>query len=345
MIAAKSGVQLPADFLAAAMASGLSETALLRYIDTQVSPKIASEAYGHVSLFFDCMMHRVQWMMILIGGCKHKWARVWFQRRAFILLPRNAQYYRCGYKARLACCDGPYLGDMLTMRVGSLRRGQSSRGGWRGRCRSCATACSRTRASCSSSAPRSASTQVLADRLSGYMHYAVMSRVVASPCSPARQTHRTSRPSHCSYDASSAAHRRHIRVHSSNIVVRGPTETYQMVCNAACATVAEVRKRGAEFWDEFEFYLSDLVVGCVLDVVLVSLMAPAAVITAKGTSIGRAPRVPLGLCCAGPDTSSVSQTMLPSKCCRSCTRRARRERSSPRHSARYIAVTVATSSS
>ena len=31
-----------------------------------------------------------------------------------------------------------------------------------------------------------------------------------------------------------------------------------------CATVAEVRKRGDEFWSEFEFYLSDLLVrlGC-----------------------------------------------------------------------------------
>ncbi len=66
--------------------------------------------------------------------------------------------------------------------------------------------------------------------------------------------------------------------------------------------MAEVRKRGAEFWDEFEFYLSDLVVGCVLDVVLVSLMAPAAVITAKGATIGSAPRIPLSFCCAGPDT-------------------------------------------
>ena len=39
---------------------------------------------------------------------------------------------------------------------------------------------------------------------------------------------------------------------------------------------AQVRKRGADFWAEFEFYLSDLIVGCVLDVVLVTLMAPAA---------------------------------------------------------------------
>ena len=50
---------------------------------------------------------------------------------------------------------------------------------------------------------------------------------------------------------------------------------------AGCATVAEVRKRGDDFWGEFEFYLSDLVVGCVLDCVLVGLLAPAAVIGAK----------------------------------------------------------------
>ena len=47
--------------------------------------------------------------------------------------------------------------------------------------------------------------------------------------------------------------------------------------DSACATVAELRKRGDEFWSEFEFYLSDLIVGLVLDVVLVSLLAPVAV--------------------------------------------------------------------
>jgi N-glycosylase/DNA lyase len=30
---------------------------------------------------------------------------------------------------------------------------------------------------------------------------------------------------------------------------------------SVCATVAEVRKRGEDFWAEFEFYLSDLIVG------------------------------------------------------------------------------------
>jgi hypothetical protein len=49
-------------------------------------------------------------------------------------------------------------------------------------------------------------------------------------------------------------------------------------CHAGCATVAELRKRGDEFWGEFEFYLSDLLVGLVLDVVLVTLLAPPAII-------------------------------------------------------------------
>ena len=57
-----------------------------------------------------------------------------------------------------------------------------------------------------------------------------------------------------------------------------------------CATVAEVRKRGEEFWQEFEFYLSDLLVGLVLDCVLVGLMAPKAVLggaAAAGGASGR----------------------------------------------------------
>ncbi|GFH08602.1 chloroplast lumenal protein, partial [Haematococcus lacustris] len=52
----------------------------------------------------------------------------------------------------------------------------------------------------------------------------------------------------------------------------------EVVIDSGCATVAEVRKRGKDFWAEFDFYLSDLVVGLVLDVALVSLMAPAAVL-------------------------------------------------------------------
>ena len=44
--------------------------------------------------------------------------------------------------------------------------------------------------------------------------------------------------------------------------------------DSGCATIAEVRKRGAEFWDEFDHYLSDIIVGIVLDAVLVTLIAP-----------------------------------------------------------------------
>lgn len=57
----------------------------------------------------------------------------------------------------------------------------------------------------------------------------------------------------------------------------------EICIDSACATVAEVRKRGEEFWDEFEFYLSDLLVGLVLDVVLVTLLAPVAVPGRKKT--------------------------------------------------------------
>lgn len=55
----------------------------------------------------------------------------------------------------------------------------------------------------------------------------------------------------------------------------------EVAIDTGCATVAEVRKRGDDFWNEFEFYLSDLIVGCVLDVVLVTLLAPVAVIGAR----------------------------------------------------------------
>ena len=55
----------------------------------------------------------------------------------------------------------------------------------------------------------------------------------------------------------------------------------EITIDSACATFAEVRKRGDEFWNELEFYLSDLLVGLVLDVVLVGLLAPTAIIGRK----------------------------------------------------------------
>lgn len=64
----------------------------------------------------------------------------------------------------------------------------------------------------------------------------------------------------------------------------------EVLIDSGCATVAEVRKRGEEFWTEFEFYLSDMVVGIVMDVLLVTLMAPVAVIGAKSKKSGGATR-------------------------------------------------------
>lgn len=72
-------------------------------------------------------------------------------------------------------------------------------------------------------------------------------------------------------------------VHNLNYCTHAQIASLKAMCivAAGCATVAEVRKRGDDFWGEFEFYLSDLVVGCVLDCVLVGLLAPSAVIGAK----------------------------------------------------------------
>ncbi|PIN00983.1 hypothetical protein CDL12_26510 [Handroanthus impetiginosus] len=48
----------------------------------------------------------------------------------------------------------------------------------------------------------------------------------------------------------------------------------EVVIDSCCATYAEVKKRGKDFWAEFELYGADLLVGIVLDVVLVGLLAP-----------------------------------------------------------------------
>jgi len=47
-----------------------------------------------------------------------------------------------------------------------------------------------------------------------------------------------------------------------------------------CATIAEVRKRADKFWDELEFYFSDIIVGVVVDGALVTMMAPRALMGA-----------------------------------------------------------------
>lgn len=59
----------------------------------------------------------------------------------------------------------------------------------------------------------------------------------------------------------------------------------EIVIDTICATIAEVRKRADHFWDEFTFYVSDIVVGVVLDGALVSLIAPVAVLGAAGRII------------------------------------------------------------
>ena len=68
----------------------------------------------------------------------------------------------------------------------------------------------------------------------------------------------------------------------------------EVLIDSGCATFAEVKKRGDVFWDEFEFYLSDLVVGIFLDVALVTLLAPtcmagaSTIVKAAGSSKGLA---------------------------------------------------------
>eukprot|EP00898_Chlorokybus_atmophyticus_P003544 jgi/Chlat1/4190/Chrsp27S04237 len=50
----------------------------------------------------------------------------------------------------------------------------------------------------------------------------------------------------------------------------------EVAIDSGCATFAEVKKRGKDFWAEFELYASDLLVGIVMDVAIVTLLAPVA---------------------------------------------------------------------
>ena len=50
----------------------------------------------------------------------------------------------------------------------------------------------------------------------------------------------------------------------------------QIVIDSCCATLAEVQKRGKNFWAEFELFAADLLVGVVVDIALVGLLAPYA---------------------------------------------------------------------
>lgn len=60
----------------------------------------------------------------------------------------------------------------------------------------------------------------------------------------------------------------------------------QIVIDSCCATVAEYQKRGKDFWNEFELYVADLLVGLVVNVALVGMLAPYARIGKPSISRG-----------------------------------------------------------
>ncbi|GFY93229.1 reticulata-like protein, putative [Actinidia rufa] len=60
----------------------------------------------------------------------------------------------------------------------------------------------------------------------------------------------------------------------------------EIVIDSCCATLAEVQKRGKDFWAEFELYLADLLVGVVVNVALVGMLAPYARIGQPSLSKG-----------------------------------------------------------
>lgn len=60
----------------------------------------------------------------------------------------------------------------------------------------------------------------------------------------------------------------------------------QIVIDSCCATLAEVQKRGKDFWAEFELYVADLLVGVVVNIALVGMLAPYARIGQPSISKG-----------------------------------------------------------
>ncbi|KAJ4969593.1 hypothetical protein NE237_002692 [Protea cynaroides] len=48
----------------------------------------------------------------------------------------------------------------------------------------------------------------------------------------------------------------------------------EIVIDSCSATLAEVQKRGEDFWAEFELYVADLLVGTVVNIALVAMLAP-----------------------------------------------------------------------
>ncbi|KAL5991702.1 hypothetical protein ACLOJK_012612 [Asimina triloba] len=72
----------------------------------------------------------------------------------------------------------------------------------------------------------------------------------------------------------------------------------EVVIDSCCATIAEVKRRGNDFWAEFELFAADLLVGVVVDIALVGLLAPYVRIGKSSVSkgvLGRMLRVSLSL--------------------------------------------------
>lgn len=65
----------------------------------------------------------------------------------------------------------------------------------------------------------------------------------------------------------------------------------EIVIDSCCATFAEAQKRGKDFWNEFELYMADLLVGVVVDIALVGMLAPYARIGQQTVSRGLLGRV------------------------------------------------------
>ncbi|XVE96943.1 hypothetical protein REPUB_Repub02eG0267700 [Reevesia pubescens] len=60
----------------------------------------------------------------------------------------------------------------------------------------------------------------------------------------------------------------------------------EIIIDSCCATLAEVQKRGKDFWAEFELYVADLLVGVVVNIALVGMLAPYARIGQPSISKG-----------------------------------------------------------
>ncbi|CAI5960975.1 unnamed protein product [Closterium sp. NIES-64] len=92
---------------------------------------------------------------------------------------------------------------------------------------------------------------------------------------------------------------------------------FAVVIDSGCATFAEVRKRGDDFWKEFDLYMSDILVGFAVDAALVSMLAPMARFgssAAASAARGRRGLVPPGLAAALEALpSSMFEAALPGR--------------------------------